>query len=328
MTERNPYHEPAGSSEGGRFASGPSGKKGPGKEKVAAEFSQFDLDVHAKERAAWKAAGLGSKSTKEMKTDPKTGEYTEEAKAEHERIVQFLMTHELDEDGNWVKVKYTPVPEGEQRMVTMLGGGSGSGKTSLEDSGLITIDPNTVRVNSDVCKTQIGEFKAMLLKPDPKALPHIASMVHDESSDIADLLVQRVNEGNYNLLADTTGNNSYEKLVEKVTHLAGPNNDPVHAIYVNADADAAWARNVDRFKKNPVRGLVPDTYFFGNHSNVSDVFPRAIEGDLFETYRMFDNRGKVGEAFLVIDGSTPEDFTIHSEKDWEDFLGKFIPPAW
>lgn len=316
--ERNPYHEPAGSSEGGRFASGPSGK---GKRKE--EFSQFDTGVQTTERAAWKAAGLGDKSTKQLKTDPKTGEYTEEVQKEHESIVDFLLTYEKDEEGNWVKKEFTSVPEGEERMVTLFGGGSGSGKTTLEKYGMISIDPNTIRANSDMAKTMIAEFQDAI--KTGTGIEHIASIVHDESSDIVDLLIQRANEGNYNLLLDGTGNNSWDKLVEKVTQLTGPNGDPVHAIYTNADVESSWARNVARFGRNPERGMVPATYFFGNHSNVSLVFPQAIRENLFASYQLWDNRGKRGEAYLVISGTTSKDSIIHNQSAWDAFLAKYLP---
>jgi len=204
------------------------------------------------------------KDSIEQWIDPKTGEFTPERKALHDKIVAEA---------------FEGVPEVENPTVYMMGGGPASGKSVLMNSGNVKLPAKHVLIDPDEIKKKLPEFKALMDAKDSAA----AAFVHEESSMLSKRIAAEM--GKRNAVWDGTGDNSIESLTRKV-RLMRANGHRVVANYVTVDTEVALARNIARAKQTG--RMVPESYVRQTHSNVSRVFSEAIEAGLFDEAYLWD----------------------------------------
>lgn len=320
---KHPRH-PAGVTEGGQFA--PKGAGGT----PTKDDQKPEVDEAVVENEARKAAKLAEKTDSEgLYRDPVTKEWDERrVKEVHEPLKKFLKTHRWDDETDqWVEHEFTPVEEGETPWVGMFGGGSGSGKTMLEEQAFKACPQpdNLPIVNSDQIKTLLPEWNDMINGPHPE---NAAKFLHEESSYLSKQLAEEFINDRYNLLLDGTGDSSFDKLKAKIDRINGDADVPVHAYYCTTDAEEACKRSFFRALSNPQRSMVPHTVIFGNHREVSYIFPEATgisredpASSLWESWELWDNNGAKGEHFVIARGNKMS-IEIYHEQAWNQFLEK------
>jgi predicted ABC-type ATPase len=123
----------------------------------------------------------------------KEGIYTPVRAALHKRILKGYLD------------QAKPVPEGQKPTVLMMMGITASGKSTarsqialpeMEEYGSVVVDP-------DALKEAIPEYRLGLQKRAKNA----AWMAHEESSDLADELLERASKERKNIVLDGTGKN-------------------------------------------------------------------------------------------------------------------------
>lgn len=244
------------------------------------------------------------RDTYELYSTGKTPEgrptFTDERRQLHERIIE-----------EHFKGK-TPVTDPQ---AFMTGGGPASGKGSAERLGFLDIPENVVKIDSDEIKKQIPEYTE--IQSDDESWTRAAASVHEESSYLSKEIMRRAAEGSYNTFLDGTGDSSIESLRRKVDQIR-KSAGKVQAIYVTADVDEAVRRSMERAAKT--RRWVPESFLRACHASVSDVFPKALDADLFDKVALYDTNQKPPR--LVLSKNSGEKFRIHDDDLWQDFLNK------
>lgn len=90
-------------------------------------------------------------------------------------------------------------PQGEPETL-FLAGGPGAGKSSIRP--MVSPPSDAVVVNPDDIKLALPEWEEGLAAGDPM----LASLVHEESSDLAARVLRESNEAGFNVIVDGTGN--------------------------------------------------------------------------------------------------------------------------
>lgn len=279
---------------GNQWSGGRNASKGGGRGGLVKPGSRGVLDKAASE---YPPARAGEPETLDRFTD-ENGNLTPERQALHDALVDQAF------EGK------TPV---DNPQATVLGGGPASGKSSMEEAGMIDpTDPNTVMVDVDKVRVQMPEYKEQF-----KGNPDVSAAVHEESSSIAKRIVARANAEGYNVHVDGTGDSDYNKLEKKMNDHRNSGHKVV-AQYATLDVELAVTIAKDRQKKTGRK--VPESYLRETHKNVSRVLPRAIKNGLFDEVTLFDNNihKKPRKVLTHKNGKT----TIHNQKLYDDFLAK------
>ena len=275
----NQPREPAGSSKGGQFAS--SGGQFP---------SSRDLGPRQR--------GIEG-STVNMHVG-KDGRYTKARAKLHDRLLHEVIDRVPDAKG--------------QPTVYMTGGGPASGKSSVLESGQVGFPTNeqAVYISADDFKAMLPEYQALTKIGDRDA----GAKAHDESSDLSWMALS-IASRTKDVVFDGTGNNSIEKLAERVAKMRAAGARVV-ATYVSQPVEQALKNEQRRFEKTG-RG-VPEATLREIHQRVSQIFPEAIARGLFDEAQLFDT-SVLGKPRLVVshkDGVT----TIHDKELYGQFLAK------
>lgn len=181
----------------------------------------------------------------------------------------------------------------ENPQVTMMGGGSGAGKSTIINSGKVKLPKRHVRVDADEAKAAIPEYKK-LLEAAPK---EAAGMVHEESSYMAKkLLASSLNESK-DTVFDGTGNGTIESLVSKVAGMRRDGAKRIVGEYVTCDTEVAVVRAIDRARQTG-RFVNPEV-IMNTHQGVSRIIPEAIKRGLFDELRLWDTNNR--EAVLILE---------------------------
>lgn len=238
--------------------------------------------------------------------DPRTGEFTEERKRLHAKIMDSLF------EGK------TPVPEGQQPTFVLMGGGSASGKSTIIRSGHVTLpdEDSTVKIDCDEIKAILPEFRPLAKAGEPRS----ASFVHEESSDLGKAAMRRGFSGRYNVVLDGTGDGSMESLMKKIkaARAAGYR---VVANYATVDTDEAVRRSMARAQKEPDRGIVPESVIRQNHAAVSAIFPEAVKAGMFDEARVYDTGVPGGKPQLLFETKDGKQNVVNQE-GYSRFLAK------
>lgn len=162
----------------------------------------------------------------------------------------------------------------KQAIMTM--GGPASGKSfalkSLDTSGFVHID-------SDAIKGLLPEYLVAIEAHARNA----ASMVHDESSELAEAALATAIQRGCNLVYDGTGKNAakYARIIDQL-HDAGYS---VRLIYVHVDPSVAVPRALDRAERSG--RYVPDYVIQEAYAsipfNFAEIANRADAWTLFDT---------------------------------------------
>ncbi|HGE7613616.1 TPA: zeta toxin family protein [Bacillus cereus] len=192
------------------------------------------------------------------------GDYDELRKNLHNKIIDKF----ISEKGE------NPEIIGPEAII--LGGGSGSGKTSVVED--IIGSDGYVIVDADKIKEELDEFKEEVKKKNPLA----ADIVHDESSDIATFLLDVTMDMPENLIYDGTMKNieKYKRIIDTLKRYGYT----INMVIVDADVEVA----VERVKVRNTEGrfVSEDTVRLTNKL-ISESF--KVLKDLVDSYTIYEN---------------------------------------
>jgi hypothetical protein len=201
-------------------------------------------------------------------------------------------------------------PEGSRVFVKAGGGGSGKSSTpAMEGVNIPTagekIDGkatprNAVISNADDVKELLPEWSQsekssdnkMTITPKGKQLPdgplmqRRASLVHEESSLIGNLIVTAAIETKKDLIVDGTLDNGVEKSLAKLQSYRDGGAAEVHLITYSCDTDEAEARAYVRSKETG--RSVPVESLRNAHIKVSSNFPQYLEKGNLDSVTVVD----------------------------------------
>lgn len=223
--------------------------------------------------------------------------FTADRQALHDRIVESSLAGKI------------PVARPQYNV---LGGGGGSGKTTLIKSGRVPLltNRNSVMVNADDIKEKLPDYVSMNARGDKRA----AAYVHEESSYLAKRTQAAAFERGLNVTLDGTGDGKLSGLQGKIQ--AGKDAGyTVNGIYVTVPSDVAVARAEARGARTG--RFVPETVLRRTHAAVSDIYGKAYKD--FDTAEVFDMSERTPNRLSTWDGST---LKISDSAGWEAFLAK------
>lgn len=224
------------------------------------------------------------------------GELTEERRELHEQIIAKVFGDA------------TPVDDPE---FVLMGGGPASGKSTLIRMGLVSLDENSVTIDSDYIKGELPEYQQMLEDGDSRA----AAYAHEESSMISKEIMARAVAGDYNVTLDGTGNSTMERLRRK-TEAAKSRGHRLRAVYATVPMDEALRRNAERAKRTG--RMVPPTVLRNAHRNVSAVLEQAVNDKLFDSFELWNTEGEPNQ----VAGFSGQRLTIMDEEKFRQFRSK------
>lgn len=237
-----------------------------------------------------------SQTTKNMFL--KNGEYNEERKRLHEEIVRmFISDKGLDSDVNELEA-------------ILFGGGSGTGKTRIIEKIIGT--NGYVLVDSDKIKELLPEYP----KAREQKKPEAADIVHEESSDIAQLLLETSIHSKEPIIYDGTMKNA-KKYVNIIKRLKAKGYT-IQMVIVDADIEVAY----DRVKKRFVETGRLVEYDLVKKSNylVSAAF--HVLYDMVNMYTVFENSSNTSDPVIIAYKDPDEDEVIVDMESYCSFLGK------
>ncbi|MGV3661285.1 MAG: zeta toxin family protein, partial [Prosthecobacter sp.] len=205
-----------------------------------------------------------------------------------------------------------PLPQGVQPVIYAMGGGGGSGKSSLiailQDQGVIPAD-GYVLINTDEIKKFIPEYDDIIRAGDGRA----ANVVQLESVDIANQIMDRLNSGGekirHHIIFDSTLANANEtrrlislwKAAGFKVHLVGIIIDPKEAL------TRAFGRILDEKRWVPAAAL----------AKAHQGFNAALKSYLSEVdeAEIYDNSGDT-PVVVARKTSTSPDVMVVEPKIW------------
>ena len=223
--------------------------------------------------------------------------FTPERQALHDRLV----TEALGDA--------TPVANPE---FTIMGGGPGSGKTTLVKSGKVRVlnEKNVVMTNADDFKAKLPEYNAMIKSGDKSA----AAFSHEESSYLVRRTQAAALERGLNFTLDGTGNGTPSHMEARIS-AARSAGYKVNGIYVSIPTNVAVARAEARGQRSG--RFVPETFLRKSHSNVSNTY--AAVHPKFDTAEVYDMTEKTPKLLSSWDGKS---LNVADQDGWNAFLAK------
>ena len=184
--------------------------------------------------------------------------------------------------------------------VTFLGGGPGSGKSTVASK--IGLAKDAVVVDSDRIKTMLPEYDALPLETRAWA-------THEESSWLANEVYTRALASHDDVTYDGTAAD-YDKLSARV-EAARESGYQVDATFVTISVEEAERRAIERSKTEG--RFVPLEVIRAKHDEFAVSLGRAVEEDLFDSLTLWDNTGEVPVATLVHAAAETKDDTAMLE---------------
>ena len=234
---------PAGTSEGGQFApkdaSSEALRADSHNEQVLASLARdIEKDMKFDKMADSIRENLRQEDiqTKALHVD-KDGKYLDYRKARHEDII-----------AGWLN-EATPV---ENPTLTIFGGLSGAGKSSVKHSGEVDIS-NSVKVDADEIRAQLPEYKGWN-----------AALTVKETDDIASQIILRALESKKNLVFDGTLK-TYKNAAEMI-ELFKQRGYKVNMVFVETPINVAMRNAIDRYKTKG-RFVDPNVIAAQDHKN-------------------------------------------------------------
>ena len=284
---------------------------GAATEPAAHDSEKFIADMVTDILAGAQPQGRGgelSVSTQSLHKLP-DGTYKPERQAMHKRILEARLAKAVKQDH----------PE-----AVFMGGGSASGKGTIQKRGLISLPQGAVVADADMMKT--GDPEGQETGTPFRGIPEFgqlskggksdmaAAFVHEESSDLNADLTHACYENGYHVIVDGTGDGSVAKMGKKVA-AAKAAGHKVRAIYCTVPTDMAVERSMER-AKNTGRE-VPEKAVRELHAGVSRVFPEVTK--LFDDLELWDN---TADPKLIYSKKSDRGETVHDPKAYQAFLAK------
>lgn len=213
---------------------------------------------------------------------------------------------------------HVPPSQGQPEFV-LMGGGPSSGKSTVVDAGLVTLDQNTVRLNvDDDFKFKIPEYVAMTKAGDQRA----AMFAHEESSTLAKRAMSESFADSQNVMLDGTGDAGLKSVLKKIdeAHAAGYK---TRAEYMSNSIENAL-KLADRRGQKTGR-YVPRQLLINTHKNVSQIVPELIKSGKVDFLRVWDTDASTPEGRpspRLIAEAHGSALKIIDPKLWEKFLAK------
>ena len=200
----------------------------------------------------------------------------------------------------------------------MLGGGPASGKSTMlaVHADAIPGKGDAVQVNADDIKKQLPEYVARIGAGDHTA----ATFTHEESSYLAQRIVDTATALHLPVVLDATGDSSVEKMAGKIddARAAGYR---VEGHYASVPIELALERNTNRATdptSNSYGRVIHDAVVREITKSVSEVFPQVA--DKFDHVTLYDTSGdSIADARLIgqtVDGK----FTVADQSLYDAFI--------
>jgi len=223
------------------------------------------------------------------------------------------------------------VPKSSDPTFTMMGGGGGSGKGTIQkktatleqakSSGVsLPAEGMAVKIDADEIKAKLPDFKVFL---DAGRKADVAGWTHEESSILGKSIQAAAIASGKDVFLDGTGNSSASSLNKKILQARNAGYK-VNGCYVSASIDLAWKQNMQRSVDDPNRGLVPAPNFLNNHKSVSAIIPQMATQ--FDNFVLFDTnhntRPEGAPAELIATASRGGTIRIVNNDLWKTFVNK------
>jgi predicted ABC-type ATPase len=218
-----------------------------------------------------------------------------------------------------------PQPDG-QRIVTILGGGPASGKSSLRKKAEAEMPENSsVGIDPDEMKAALPGYEDLAVK-STKA----AGIYHEESSALAKSLYSAVLDSGLNAVYDGTGDGSVKSLKKKIDQARAAGCKVVGS-YMTLDIEEALKRNRSRYEhakakydageSNIPPRLVADDEVRKIHGNVTDTSIACAK--FFDDFKLYDNSGPKGsEPELIAVGGNGKPITAVNREKLQAYIDK------
>lgn len=225
--------------------------------------------------------------------------YIEERIIEHNKIISYFLNND----------KNTREPQ----QAILLGGGSASGKSTLSEFWLKAYEENSIpitHIDCDEIKLLIPEYENVKQYNEETA----AAFVHDESSDIAERLLEKCIEGKKNFLFDGTMKNleKYQRLIKRLKE----NGYNIVVTVVDVPVDVAKSRANVRFLDTGRK--VPNHIIEESHKEVPKTF--FVIKEMVDEYTLYDTTGTLPKE--IIEKTEDGNIVIHDKERLEQFYNK------
>jgi predicted ABC-type ATPase len=210
------------------------------------------------------------------------GEYDKNRRALHEKIIAETLDGSLVGNSN---------PES-----FLVGGGSASGKgyaSRLVIDAYRSGGTNIVHIDADAIKEKLPDYQDYIISNDIEVVKQAAFLVHDESSDITEELLDICIEQNRHFIYDGTMKNEekYKRIIARLKEKAYK----IRAFVVDIPLDLAFKRAEQRFEET--HRYVPEHIIRESHENIASTF-LSIKSSI-DGYALYDN---------TFDGTPAEQF--------------------
>lgn len=172
---------------------------------------------------------------------------------------------------------------GNKPVALFMAGGAASGKSASLKHAPEMMPGNAVRIDPDAMKVKIPEYQQISAKGDRSA----ATVVHEESTDLANRSYHEARDLGLNMVIDGAGDSEQGKFVRKL-HEADDAGYDVRSMYVTVPTDTAITRSVERAAETG--RFMPVPKIKDQHRNVSRNFPEVAKLPFISNMKVFDNR--------------------------------------
>lgn len=208
-------------------------------------------------------------------------------------------------------------PAQEHPTFTMLGGGGGSGKSTLGRTGLFPDEEIAVKIDPDEMKVQLAKRDPALQAMSKDAR---AGASHEESSMLAASAQAAGFAQRSHVILDGTGDNGADAVLSKVLKARDAGYE-VNGVYASVPTQLAWARNVYRGQHNPDRGIVGAEHLVKAHQSVSSITPEIAPH--FDRFTLFDTtRGQQEGPRAIASAKRGEKIQVDDEAFYSKFRRK------
>lgn len=255
------------------------------------------------------------------------GTFTAERQALHDEIITRFL------DG---------LPTKDKPTQFMNGGGPASGKSSMTsgaNAGVLNYPavrtaneltgefdpeadaPEALLLDADSIKMQLPEVREALARfRDGSATPEDSAWAgdsHAESSYLSERLHRAALERGHDVVFDGTGNGNIETMRARV-QAAKDLGYRVEANYLFAEPTTGIERAAERAKRSS--RAVPEAVIRAIYTKIPPIFEALKDEGIFDTLRLFDNNGGMGDPARLIAESDGTDFKVHDAQAYVNFL--------
>jgi predicted ABC-type ATPase len=263
-------------------------------------------------------AGL---TTEDVYKDPVTLKWEPERAAWHDAFAERALRGKLP-------------PVGRPPNVTILGGGTASGKSTLAKS-LSADDTNKVWVDADSLKPKLPDFAALRAQEGTDAAtqtsernPNLASSrIHEESSTLAKLILAKAAARHLDIIYDATSSGKGGGTLAGIANRLHAEGYTINGVF----ADVPIALAVERAKRRAEDASdpagfgrhIPAVAMKDTHHGSAANFMLIKDSKLFHSVRLYDTSGNLGEKpHLIFSRFGDGKDHIYDAKLWADYKTK------